>query len=401
MRRREFLAAAVSASVAGSAGCVEAGDRPLEPTAEGPLAVDGEWRQTGGGPGHARAGDGSGPGDSYQSYWRYAGREGESLTPVAVVDGTVYATADAAVVGVDAARGREEWRVTLGDGDDESAPPDSPVGGEAPVTVGRDRLYLPKGWLPRDARGSQSLARYPETSTADRAALAGEAFVYARDERVVAADGGDGVPRWTHEVDGTAVTRIACEGGVVCVADDDRLYGLSLATGDELWSVSGLYDFAGPVGQSGRFYYVDHGGVGTVVAVSALTGERVWTHDLGFRAYVSAGHDRVVLGATARHAEKREVVVLDADGERLWETPAVTNDWTYQPPVVADGAVYSSTVAGVFAYDLETGEERYELSADYARQVLGDGLYPVEGPIVVGSAMFLSADGDLYGLGPA
>lgn len=395
MRRRRVIRALAGGTAVATAGCLGGPPSPLGPISERPLTVDGEWRQTDGGPGNARAADGSGPGESYEVRWRYTAREGGSFDPLAVVDGTVFAASGRSLVGLSTRDGTEEWRASI---DVDAA---DPAASETkPMAVGPDRVYLPVGHLRLDAADA-TLSSYPGASgRVDGLTLANDTLVYSAGRDVIATGLDAETPLWTRRFD-SEPDAIACDGDMVGITVDGNVVGVGLDGGDRRWRYDVLdrsYHL-NLVGRSGRFYVVPSTGH-VLTSVDAATGEERWQYDVGYHANVAATDDRIVLGATPRQERKRRFVVLGRDGRRHWATPEETNDTTYFAPIVADGVVYGGHVADTFAYALDGGERLWSLSEN-DRSLLGGGLSRVSKFVVAGSALFLEQAGDVYGLGPA
>lgn len=390
MQRRAFLATVVGATAVGTAGCLGGPPGQLAPSSDESISADGMWNQPGGGPGHANAADGPGPGDAVESRWRYTGRNDESLRPRAVVDGTVFATDDGTIVAIDAADGEEQWRAPVADADADT------------LAVGPNNVYRPEGWVPRDPDDA-SLTAYTESSdNVTGLTLLEDTLLYVAGDNAVATDPGGSEPRWSVRFEAEP-SGLYCVDDTVGVEVDGSLVGLALSDGGRRWRYD--EDLAEShslhvAGRAGRFY-VSPVPDGPLRAVDAATGAERWRYEHGFEAYVSATDDHVVIGGTPRQGLKHQVEVLDVDGEQQWATPEERNDSTYFPPVVTDDAVYASHVAGVFAYDLESGDERWDLYTDGLQGLLGGDLYPIGNVIPAGSGLFLRQDGDVYGLGPA
>lgn len=389
MHRRTFLAATAGAAVVGTAGCLGGPPGALAPASDEPVRADGTWNQPRGGPGHAGAAEGPGPGSAVESRWRYAGEDDESLRPRAVVDETVFAVDEGSVVAVEARDGAERWRASV------------QVADTAPVAVGRQHVFLPNGWFERGP-DEASLTAYPRADgEVESLTLADGRLYYASGTQVIAIDPGAEEPRWTvdladalaHRVDGLFAT-----GGTIAVAGSSELVGLAPSDGSRRFRYDrDLADasFLNVAARSGSVY-VSPVPEGPLRAVDAETGTEDWRYDHGFPASVAATDGHVVLGGTPRQGPKHRVEVLDAGGDEQWATPEEENDSTYHPPVVGEGTVYAAHVAGVFAYDLASGDRVWSLPAGAE-----EGLYPIGDLVVAGSGLFLRQDGDVYGLGSA
>ncbi|WP_372479706.1 PQQ-binding-like beta-propeller repeat protein [Halomicrobium sp. HM KBTZ05] len=386
MQRRQFLAATGLTLLGGTTGCVGQLSSPLAPTSDEPIAVDETWNQPGGGPGHAYAASGSGPGAAIESRWRFS--DGDShLEPMAIADDTVFVASGSTVVALDASRGTERWRAAVDSNDDLLA-------------VGPDHLFLSDGWIEREPE-TASVTPYPESSPhQDRFVLLEDLFVYLTDDAVVAGRPGADEARWRRPLDRPhSLCGVADQ--MVVVATETGLAGLSLSDGSQQWLREDLWSevsFVDVAGADERVYATTWTRDATVFALDAASGETAWTYEPPTQVWLTADSDHVVLGGLPDVEPMNRVDVLDAAGDRQWVVPTDSNDTTVHVPVLADGVVYAAHVADCFAYDLASGEELWSLSPD---GLLPSDLYPLGQPLVAGDGLFLEQDGAVYGFGPA
>lgn len=413
MERRRYLASTAVLGAGCLAGCVGG---PLAPTGGTDLTVDGDWRQPGGGPGHTRATQGPGPGDSLASRWRYSSSGEEYLVPRAVADGTLFALSDQRLVALNATDGTEQWAVTA-----DALRPSGSAGQRAhsakrpsntPVLVGPDRVYLRRGWFPRDpGTDAPTLRRYPATNDGvGQLRLTGDALVYTAGHQIVSVPLGADEPKWTTEIDeaeglgDVAPGNLLVTGDVVVATKGGRTWGFDLADGTQMWRQPDAFEEDSWIDQlaarPGRVYGITYGEE-RLRALDATTGEQLWTYDHGYPAFVAASDEHVVLGGTPANVEKRGVQVLDPAGDRRWATEMDYNDVTYGPPIVAADVVYTSPGSStITAYDAASGAEHWALSKS-AIGKLTSGFFNFEHPIVAGEGLFVGEGGDLYGFGPA
>jgi outer membrane protein assembly factor BamB len=96
---------------------------------------------------------------------------------------------------------------------------------------------------------------------------------------------------------------------------------------------------------------------GGVVALSALTGAKIWNYTAGKLIFSPAVSDRVVSFASGDYFESKNVFALDAStGHQLWNYTDIANG--YSPTVGAYGYVYLNGAAGIFyCFNALTGAE--------------------------------------------
>ncbi len=152
--------------------------------------------------------------------------------------------------------------------------------------------------------------------------------------------------------------------GMVFLAVNNELYALDQSTGTAIWSAS-LDSFIGGVPVvSGDTIIVATGGFGasgSAYAFDARTGASLWTHQIGFDAYVESVAHGIVL-ITGPWPQTTSLIALDAaTGSSLWNYgPAVFPQYGV---TVAGSEVLAVTFDGsLHALDLTTGAERWTAS---------------------------------------
>jgi len=296
--------------------------------------------------------DAHGPSGPVRRQWCVGSGGSNRLTPLAVVDGTVFSGSPArGVRAFDARTGETKWRAEL-----DQYP-------NAPTVVG-DRVYTTDAvaayalgvesgrelWSTRlvDGNGRVTTAPLVTPVGGDDVAFVG-ALERADDgetERgyVAAIDAADGTVRWRAETAGGNVyDDLASRDGVV--------YG----------------------GGAGHYFY----------AFDAATGERRWRAELGEHATSPAvGPASVVVGDESGRVHARD----RTDGSERWtyETGAKVR----ASPAIADGTAYVAATDGdLYALDARTGELRWRFDGGRrlteAPTVVGDG---ADATVFVGSA---------------
>ena len=258
--------------------------------------------------------------------WRFeSGRWSSASAAPVVKDGVVYVGEEAGGGGrgefylyaLDAATGEERWRFQAGG----SVTPPAVVGGTVYVGSGDNYVYALDGatgkWLWRFKAGFEGdVAGFCAPAVAD-----GVVYIGGADEYVYALDAGTGELRWRHQVsDGppalAVVERVvyvsgwlggldaldagtgdvlwsfgngmrgpaAVADGVVYVGSSDGAYALDAATGDERWLFHMDGWFASPVMVDGVVYVTNHVIAGNeyfMHALNAATGEERWRFQTG------------------------------------------------------------------------------------------------------------------------
>lgn len=324
---------------------------------------------------------------SFASRWRYEADD-RSYEPVALVDGTLFARDEGSIVALDAATGAERWVASVD------------VENRAPVAVGPDRIYLPRGWFPRDPDAdSPDLVGYPGVDGAvENLTIQGDASYYNGRHDVYRVPFGGDEPEWTTEIveaegfqGDIAPGALFGAGDVLVATKGGRSWAFDRATGEQVWRQTRAFEDGLDVvaARPDRIYGVEYAD-DNALALDAGSGEREWDFEFDFQPAVAANDDTLVLGARTTNERTRRVLVLDASGERRWATPLEVDDAIFLPPVVADGVVYTHTVGSLTAFDGTDGTELWSVG----------GLRQVSTVVVGERSLFVGVDGDVYGLGP-
>jgi outer membrane protein assembly factor BamB len=263
-------------------------------------AVNAEWAQAGGVPGHAM--QHLAIPDTPQVVWsrdvgKGAGSERRLLSPPIVAGGRVF-TMDVAsrVTALDPAAGEVLWTAELLLKEED----DSAIGGGLAFDEGR--VFVTTGFayvFALDAASGEVLwsQTVPGPMRAPPTVADGRVFVVTIDNQLHALDAGDGSTLWTHsgivEIAGLlgGASPAVGKGIVVVPYSSGEIYGLRVANGRMLWSenlspvrradmVSVLTDIRGlPVIDGTRVYAISHGG--RMMAVDLRSGRRIWDRTIG------------------------------------------------------------------------------------------------------------------------
>ena len=168
------------------------------------------------------------------------------------------------------------------------------------------------------------------------------------------------------------------DGVVLTSGDNNVVYALDASSGELLWEyedagVSAAADGIAYVSVSiapDYFVYVVNP-QREVHALDASTGEPLWTHEgLGFAA-VAGGI--VYIGSwDYDDAEEGTLYALSAyNGERLWEyNVEAPSHW----PVASDGVIYLLTTEAVHALNASTGSLQWRYEGSFSRLAAADGM---------------------------
>ncbi len=187
---------------------------------------------------------------------------------------------------------------------------------------------------------------------------------------IVALDARDGALRWRHATD-AAIKRAPayCDGRLFGVTATGRVLGLAAENGKLLWTYqlgdpSQRWVYSSPLTRSGRVYI----GVSShFAALDQESGDVVWRRDDFGRndflpSYASpAAFDKYIV--VAFYTQRTNLAVLEAaTGKTVWAISEGKPYYMYSTPVVdEDGAIYTVSGGAARAFDLETGEVKWEI----------------------------------------
>ena len=343
------------------------------------------------------------------SLWQYdAGTEDELvIVSPTVADGVVYAGSyENQVYALDAETGELLWQFEV-PGDWYSPPP---IVGNGVVVVGaasQDTLYVLDGstgellWSTEWRGGGSVNTPAVSGSTLYVGSGSGEDFT-------VSAIDVSGNQIWSSTVPRSIFPLffpLTAVGNNAYVSDNHRVHALSAATGEKVWTAE-LATQAPPTVYEGRVYFVANH---TAQALDETTGELIWSYKpviTGTRAYLRA--PAVVDGICYLPAD--ELHALDAAiGSLLWSAEV---DLGIGTPVVAGDMVFATSIFGdLYALEATTGDVAWT-SERGGRLQMVDGILYSHSPLthelrafdpstgkpvwIFSEAYFVGGEGDSY-----
>ncbi len=306
--------------------------------------------------------------------WQYdAVTEGELVTvSPTVADGVVYAGSyESRVYALNAETGGLLWTFEVPGG--WYSP--SLIVGSSVVVVGadsQDTLYVLDG-----STGERLWsAEWRGGGSVDTPAVSGSTL-YLRsgsgEDFTVSAIDVSGSKKWSSTPRSTTKPLffpLTAVGDKVYVSDDQRIHALSAATGEKVWTAE-LGTQAPPTIHEGRVYFVANHT--TAQALDEPTGELIWSYKpviTGTRPYLRA--PAVVDGVWYLPAD--ELHALDAaTGSLLWSAGV---DLTIGSPVAAGDMVFATSISGdLYALDAATGEVAWTSENGGQLQIVDGKLY--------------------------
>lgn len=308
------------------------------------------WGQLQGGPAHTGAAP-EGPVPPYREVWRFSPPEG-GLSGAVILGGVTITVGVDAVYGIDLVTGKEVWTFPRAGG-----ALAIPAVGE--VDGGRLLVF------------TQGVGD-PQSS-------------------IVAVNLHTMAQAWSRPLEALSRSGVTIEGGRVFVGDDGgRVYGLDLATGDELWPPAkgaGPID-APPAVAEGTVYAVARGASTQpvqVLALDAAEGSTAWRFEPRAAA-ATASVPVLADGAVIMGFGDRLVRALDAgDGAERWNSLVNNLFSPVSSAAYADGAVYIADVSGGL-YRIDGGSGERAWSYQFNRLVVRSS------PVVSGSSVLLGLD---------
>jgi outer membrane protein assembly factor BamB len=277
---------------------------------------------------------------------------GDFVAEPAVVDGVVYVgSADRKVYALNAATGATIWTATTG-GPVRSSP--AVVDGMVYVGSADGKVYA--------LNAATGATRWTVTTggpvRSSPAVVDGVVYIGSADRRVYALDAATGATVWTATTGGEVSDPPAVVDGVVHVRSrDGSAYALDAATGAIVWTASiggrpmfGLLPGTSSPAVADGMVYVAGPYNGRLYALDAATGATVWTATRGDTVGgTPAVADGIVYALLGRGLGSADLVALHADtGAMVWTVPGSSlSSPSSVSPVVANGVLYTGTVAGV------------------------------------------------------
>ncbi|MFT4151651.1 MAG: PQQ-binding-like beta-propeller repeat protein [Paracoccaceae bacterium] len=248
------------------------------------------------------------------------------------------------------------------------------------------------------------------------AAGGGKLFATTGYGELVALDGASGGVIWRQRLDSPATAAPAVDGGIVYVVGrDGAAWAVDAANGKVLWTLPGAPAGAGMLGSAAPavtdtaviFPFAS----GDVVAALKKGGTQLWSSPVAGRrlgrAYAAILNDitgdPVVSGGTIfmGTAAGRTVAVSAASGEKLW----TADDGALNPPLPVGGSVFVvNDQAQLVRLDAATGERIWAVDMPYfqAEKVKKrKAIYAHFGPVLAGGRLVVaSSDGWLRFFSP-
>ncbi len=353
-----------------------AAERPMQLPAP---AVNSDWPQAGGGPGHAAGHPALG--QAVAAAWSQSAGAGSGtgrrvLAQPVAAGGRVYAMdAEGAVSAFALQDGQAAWSVATRPEDEEA----SSGGG---IAFAGGRVFAATGYAEAvaiDAASGVIVWRQPLSAPVRGAPTVdgGRLYCITLDNKTYALDIADGSILWTHDsieeqtaLLGGASPAVA-QGAVVSAYSSGEIVALKVENGRELWSdnltvarradfIAALADVqAAPVVQDGRLYALSNSG--RAGAIDMRSGGRVWNQEFGglHMPWVAGSHLFAV-------TERGEVVAAEAaTGAVRWVVPLPrfedeedrTGRIDWAGPVLAGGRLAVAGSSGQIVFlNPETGE---------------------------------------------
>jgi outer membrane protein assembly factor BamB/predicted DNA-binding WGR domain protein len=339
-------------------------------------------------------------------------------TAPAVAAGVAYFTADDRHLhAVDSATGVEKWKTKLG-----KATASSPAVVDDLVFAGtEDKLLHAVSVVTGKRRWKLELP-----ASVDRAPTVFQDLVLVHAGAVVAAERATGVERWRVALGGSSVVVVDVPTGLAVVTVWRTVHGLDAATGAPRWS-SELESSAvrEPALADGRVFLGEYGGA--ITALDAATGRHLWRAELPKGHYGSTNHPSpIVVGdvvyVAAADTSKRDKALLAFDaatGRELWRRGA---PWLDKKAPVAAGDRLVVVGTGRVAFRAALPDEGFRASAPLveggagvasgAGYSAGRGItaepkrtWSIDGfagvPVLSGSRLFVPGDGKVFAVDAA
>ena len=220
----------------------------------------------------------------------------------------------------------------------------------------------------------------------------GVVYAGSDDNSVYAIDAATGQEIWSYRTGGVIRSTPTVAGGTVYVGSgDSHVYALDAGTGNLLWRFNtGEPVYYSPVASEGRVYVVAAGEtLYGVQALDAQSGATLWAAQVSY-PYGKALDVTVANGRVFTPGDSGEFYALDAStGDVAWSFEAGLG--AESPPAVVGGVVYLTAVNSAYALDEATGEFIWSY---------GTEMFPaMDRPAVVdGGVYYFAPDSHLYAL---
>jgi len=314
-----------------------------------------------------------------QPRWRFATTERIRSAATVTGDSVFFASDDGFLYALDRVTGKERWTLDL-----ESSGLERRLPASGPPYA-YDYLH-----------SSPTLAE-------------GTLYVGSAGKKLYAVDAETGQVRWSFAAQASIRSSPAVSDGTVYFGSwDGNVYAVSGESGEEVWS----YDSGAPV-QGSPAVVGDRVIVGSrsarVLALDALDGEVEWTYVFADGSWVESSP--AVVGDIVYVGSSDALVLLALDarsGAEVWRFK--TGGWSWGTPVVTDEVVYIGSiaafpyyfpgvdlVAGFFAVDRQTGEERWRMTPESIEGYVTGGVFAA--PVIDGGVVYVaSLDGRIHAI---
>jgi len=194
--------------------------------------------------------------------------------------------------------------------------------------------------------------------------LNGKVYVGSGDGRIYALKATNGKKLWEFSTGGAVIAAPAVSNNKLFVGSSDfNFYALDANTGKLLWNFTTGNTIASSAAVGNDTVYFGSWD-NNFYAVDILTGQEKWRKQLGSQVYYApAGSTPLVYqGRVYISTPAGKVYAFDGQtGEQLWEVSAASGLST---PVILSGAIiYSTTSGSTYALDPETGENVWQYDA--------------------------------------
>jgi len=205
----------------------------------------------------------------------------------------------------------------------------------------------------------------PVFSTPHADAATNTVYFGSADHDVYAADLSTGAVKWRAKTGGAVFAGAATAGGVVCIASaDTTIYGLDQATGKTIWTAPGGGLFQSKAATDGARFYVG-GWDNFLRALDVKTGKEVWKNKFGTSFYFAPAIASPAVGGGRVYVSSNDGLLhaMEAQtGKVVWETPALKLG--YSSPLFANDRIYNASLTGdaatgagvVYCFDAATGK---------------------------------------------
>lgn len=218
---------------------------------------------------------------------------------------------------------------------------------------------------------------------------------FAQQARITAYDAKTGKTVWSH-TGATDSAPLTYYSDKVYVGTLSKIYALDVFTGKTIWSTNTggtinaavSYTQTAPAIANGIVYTTVSviAESATLLALDAKTGKKLWQYNTGKSSYIAApnyisGSPSVANGLVYFNTISHTTEALDAvTGKHVW-TASTGDSFVSTSPTLANGAVYSYTGDGLYAFNALTGV------ALWKTKVNGVGSVPVSSRIAIANGV--------------